>query len=65
MRQGGDSYYVLVDKDGNVYQKEDFVDTYVVEFDSWEEAEEELAYLLDTEEDFNEEDGWHVERHRW
>ena len=64
MRQGGDSYYVLVDKDGNVYKKEDFVETYVVEFDSWEDAEEELTYLIDIE-DLKEEDGWHVERHRW
>ena len=65
MRKGGDSYYVLVDNDENVYTQDDYIECeYVVEFDSWEEAEEELQYLID-EEILDEADGWHVERHRW
>lgn len=65
MRRGGDSYYVLVNKDGNVYEDSNFTgDTWTVEFDSWEEAEEELNYLVDVN-GLNKEDGWHVERHRW
>ena len=64
MRRGGDSYYVIVDKDGNEYEREDFVDKYIVDFNSWEEAEEELQYLID-EGILDEADGWHVERHRW
>ena len=65
MRRGGDSYYVLVDNDENVYTQDDYIEgEYDVEFDSWEEAEEELQYLID-EEILDRADGWRVERHRW
>jgi hypothetical protein len=65
MRHGGDSYYVLVNKDDDAYTIDDIVEgEYVVDFDSWEEAEEELKYLLE-EEELDEADGWHVERCRW
>lgn len=64
MRQGGDSYYVLVDTNGDVYETEDYIDTYVAEFDTWEDAEEELDMLI-ADEVLDEKDGWHVERHRW
>ena len=65
MRKGGDSYYVLVDKDGETYTVDDIVEgEMILDFDSWEEAEEELNYLLDAGE-IEEDEGWHVERHRW
>lgn len=65
MRRGGDSYYVLVDKDENIYTQDDIIEgELIVDFDSWEEAEEELQCLID-EEILDEADGWHVERHRW
>ena len=65
MRRGGDSYYVLVDNDENVYTQDDYIEgEYVVEFDSWEEAKEELQYLMD-EEILDRADGWRVERRRW
>ena len=65
MRRGGDSYYVLVDNDENVYTQDDYIEgEYTVEFDSWDEAEEELQCLID-EEILDPNDGWHVERHRW
>jgi len=64
MRRGGDSYYVLVNKDGEEYTIEDYCDTYVMDYDSWELAEQELKEMLEEEELF-EEDGWHVERRRW
>lgn len=64
MRHGGDSYYVLVDKDGNEYEQEDAFDTYVLDFDSWEEAEDALEELI-ADETLDESDGWHVERVRW
>lgn len=62
-----DSYYILVNKDNTkVYTKKDaIVGVYTVFFNTQENAEAELAYLLDTDENFNEEDGWHVVRHRW
>ena len=43
------------------HKKEDFIDTYIVEFDDEDDAEDELAYLIE----LNPNDGWHVERHRW
>ena len=65
MRRGGDSYYVLVNKDGEEYTVDDIIEgEIVVDFDSWEEAEEELAYLIE-EEELDPNDGWHVERARW
>lgn len=65
MRRGGDSYYVLVNKDGDVYTVDDIVEgEMILDFDDADEAEEELQYLLD-EEELDEADGWHVERHRW
>jgi hypothetical protein len=64
MRRGGDSYYVLVNKDDEVYEINDIADTYTAEFDSWEEAEDQLQYLIE-EEELDADDGWHVERWRW
>ena len=65
MRRGGDSYYVLVDKDGNVYEQEDNLGfTYTVECDSLEEAEDTLQMLV-ADEALDEKDGWHIERYRW
>lgn len=65
MRRGGDSYYVLVNKDGDEFFRDDIIyGEYIVDFDSWEEAEEELQYLFDEGELF-EVDGWHIERARW
>ena len=65
MRRGGDSYYVLVNKDGEEYTVDDIIEgEMVVDFDSWEEAEEELAYLIE-EEELDPNDGWHGERVRW
>ena len=65
MRRGGDSYYVIVNKDGEDYTIDDIIEgEMIVDFDTWEAAEEELAYLLE-EEELDEADGWHVERVRW
>ena len=65
MRHGGDSYYVLVNNKNEEYTVDDIIEgEYIVDFDSWEEAEEELQYLFDEGELF-EVDGWHVERARW
>jgi len=64
-RHGGDSYYVLVNKDGDVYETEDFVGfTTVLDFNDWDEAQECLDILI-ADEELDENDGWHVERHRW
>lgn len=64
-RRGGDSYYVLVNNDDEEYTVDDIIEgEMIVDFDSWEEAEEELKYLLD-EGELDEADGWHVERARW
>lgn len=60
-RQGGDSYYVLVNSQDEIYSN-DWGDT--IDFNSWEEAEDELQELI-AEERLTEQDGWHVERHRW
>lgn len=62
----GVSYYVLVDKDGNVLEETDMITGYseTMKFDSWEEAEESLRYLLD-EELIDHTKNWHIERHRW
>lgn len=65
MRKGGDSYYVLVNKDGDTYTVDDIVEgEMILDFDDADEAEEELQYLLD-EGELDEADGWHVERYRW
>lgn len=65
MRRGGDSYYVLVNNKNEEYTVDDIIEgEMIVDFDSWEEAEEELNYLLE-EEELDEADGWHVERARW
>ena len=65
MRKGGDSYYVLVNKDGDTYTVDDIVEgEMILDFDNTDEAEEELQYLLD-EGELDEADGWHVERYRW
>ena len=65
MRQGGDSYYVLVNKDGDAYTVDDvFEGKTTLINDTWKEAENDLEYLLD-EGELDEADGWHVERHRW
>ena len=64
-RRGGDSYYVLVNSKDEEYTTNDYIDgETIVDFDSWEEAEEELKYLIE-EEELDPADGWHVERHRW
>lgn len=64
-RKGGDSYYVLVNNQGEEYTVDDIVEgEMILDFDSEKEAEEELQYLID-EEELDEADGWHVERHRW
>lgn len=64
-RRGGDSYFVLVNNKGEVYEQEDNLGfTYTVDFDNIEEAETMLEEFIETEElDPNE--GWHVERYRW
>jgi hypothetical protein len=64
-RRGGDSYYVLVNNQDEVYEQEDNLGfTYTVECDSWEEAEDTLQMLI-ADEELDPNDGWHVERHRW
>ena len=64
-RHGGDSYYVLVNNAGDVYETEDFTGyTSVLDCDTWEEAEDCLQTLI-ADEAIDEKDGWHVERHRW
>ncbi len=64
-RRGGDSYYVLVNKDNEIYTVDDICEgEMIVDYDTEEEAEEELKYLIQ-EEELDPEDGWHVERRRW
>ena len=64
-RHGGDSYYVLVNNNGEEYIVDDIIEgEMILDFDDETEAEEELKYLLD-EGELDEADGWHVERHRW
>jgi len=64
-RRGGDSYFVLVDKDGNEYTVDDIIEgEMILDFVSEEDAQAELDYLLE-EEELDPADGWHVERHRW
>ena len=64
-RRGGDSYYVLVDNNGNVYEQEDNLGfTYTVDFDDYDEAQSMLEEFIETEE-LDPTEGWHVERHRW
>jgi hypothetical protein len=65
MRHGGDSYYVIVNKDNVEFTRDDIIEgEYIVDFDSWEEAEDELRYLIEDGE-LDAADGWHVERARW
>jgi hypothetical protein len=65
MRHGGDSYYVLVNNKNEEYTVDDIIEgEYIVDFDSWEEAEDELRYLIEDGE-LDAADGWHVERARW
>ena len=65
MRKGGDSYYVLVNNQGEEYTVDDIVEgEMILDFHTEKEAEEELQYLLD-EGELEEADGWHVERYRW
>ena len=65
MRHGGDSYYVLVNDKGEVYEQEDYLGfTYTVDFDNEQEAQDMLEEFIETEE-LDPNDGWHVERHRW
>ena len=48
MRKGGDSYYVIVNKDGDAYTVDDIIEgEMVLDFDDEDEAEEELQYLID------------------
>lgn len=65
MRKGGDSYYVLVNNQGEEYTVDDIVEgEIIVDYDTEEDAEEALSYLIEDGE-LEEADGWHVERHRW
>ena len=65
MRRGGDSYYVLVNNKNEEYTVDDIIEgEMIVDFDSWEEAEDELRYLIEDGE-LDAADGWHVERARW
>ena len=65
MRKGGDSYFVLVNKEDEVYTVDDVCEGEIIlDFASPEAAEEELQSLID-EEELDPADGWHVERHRW
>ena len=65
MRRSGDSYYVLVNNQGEEYTVDDIIEgEMILDFDDENEAEEELQYLLD-EGELDEADGWHVERYRW
>lgn len=64
-RKGGDSYYVLVNNQGEEYTVDDIVEgEIIVDYDTEEDAEEALSYLIEDGE-LEEADGWHVERHRW
>ena len=65
MRIGGDSYYVLVNNQGEEYTVDDIIEGEIpVDFDTEEDAEESLYYLIEQGE-LDEADGWHIERHRW
>lgn len=65
MRQGGDSYYVLVNNKDEIYTLDDTIEGEMIcTFDTEKEAQEELIYLLESDE-LDPDDGWHVERHRW
>lgn len=65
MRMGGDSYYVLVNNQGEEYTVDDIIEGEIlVDFDTEEDAEESLYYLIEQGE-LDEADGWHIERHRW
>lgn len=62
MRRGGDSYYVLVNKEDEEYTVDDIIEgEMILDFNTWKEAEDYLKQLLD-EGDVEETDGWHVER---
>lgn len=64
-RHGGDSYYVLVNNQGEEYTVDDTIEgEMLLDFDTEEEAKDELKYLLE-EGELEEDEGWHVERHRW
>ena len=65
-RNGGDSYYVLVNNNDDIYETEDPITGYtsVLDFDDWDEAQDCLDILI-ADEELDEKDGWHVERHRW
>lgn len=65
MRMGGDSYYVLINNQGEEYTVDDIIEGEIlVDFDTEEDAEESLYYLIEQGE-LDEADGWHVERHKW
>lgn len=65
-RNGGDSYFVLVNNNDDIYEQEDPITgyTYVLDFDDEDEAKECLDILV-ADEELDPIDGWHVERHRW
>lgn len=64
MRIGGDSYYVLVNNQGEEYTVDDIIEGEIlVDFDTEDDAEESLYYLIEQGE-LDEADGWHIERHR-
>ena len=60
MRRGGDSYFVLVNNKGDVYEQEDNLGfTYTVDFDDEQEAQDMLEEFIETEE-LDASEGWHV-----
>lgn len=62
----GESYFVIVNKKGEVLEETDPISGYTetMKFSSEEEALDTLNYFID-EEWIKSEDGWHVERNRW
>ena len=62
--RGGDSYYVLVNKNDEAYEIDDYTGCETLKFGSWEEAEEVLKEYLE-DEMLDESEEWHIERWRW
>lgn len=59
-----ESYYVLVNNKDEVYKDSDYTgSTWTVEFNTWEDADTELSYLLDVN-GLDKKDGWHVENRK-
>ena len=62
-RSSSGRHCVLVDKNGQIYSYDDFYESFVMEFESEEDAQEELNHLIE-EEVLDANDGWHPEWHR-